>query len=121
MRISDWSSDVCSSDLLTPWQALSAATRTPGEFIAKTVPGAAKFGVVAPGYRAELLLVADNQLDKPATSRTPLGVRAGGRWCAAAELTATPADAAGKRGASHSAAFPPLCPSLILSRSLFSH
>src|SRR3546814_8155755 len=25
---------------LTPWQALSAATRTPGEFIAKTVPGA---------------------------------------------------------------------------------
>src|SRR3546814_1324292 len=44
---------------LTPWQALSAATRTPGEFIAKTVPGAAKFGVVAPGYRAELLLVAD--------------------------------------------------------------
>src|SRR3546814_8912041 len=50
---------------LTPWQALSAATRTPGEFIAKTVPGAAKFGVVAPGYRADLLLVADNPIEKP--------------------------------------------------------
>src|SRR3546814_21025046 len=71
---------------LTPWQALSAATRTPGEFIAKTVPGAAKFGVVAPGYRADLLLVADNPIDKPATLRTPLGVMAGGRWYDAAAL-----------------------------------
>lgn len=65
---------------LTPWQALSAATRTPGEFVAKTVPGAAKFGVVAPGYRADLLLVAENPLKKPATLRAPLGVMAGGRW-----------------------------------------
>src|SRR3546814_9417669 len=36
---------------LTPSQALSAATRTPGESIAKTVPGAAQLGFVAPGYR----------------------------------------------------------------------
>ncbi|APZ97356.1 amidohydrolase [Sphingopyxis sp. QXT-31] len=65
---------------LPPWQALSAATRTPGEFIAKTVPEAPKFGMVAPGYRADLLLVADNPLAKPATLRTPLGVMANGRW-----------------------------------------
>src|SRR3546814_7467757 len=57
---------------LTPWQALSAATRTPGEFIAKTVPGAAKFGVVAPGYRADLLLVADNPTEKPEAVRKPV-------------------------------------------------
>ena len=82
---------------LTPWQALSAATRTPGEFIAKTVPGAAKFGVVAPGYRADLLLVADNPLEKPATLRTPLGVMAGGRWHDAAALKAMLADIAARR------------------------
>jgi hypothetical protein len=82
---------------LTPWQTLTAATRTPGEFIAKTVPGAAKFGVVAPGYRADLLLVADNPLEKPATLRTPLGVMAGGRWHDAAALKAMLADIAARR------------------------
>ncbi|WP_447761908.1 amidohydrolase family protein [Sphingopyxis panaciterrae] len=71
---------------LTPWQALSAATRTPGTFIAKTVPGAGKFGIVAPGYRADLLLVADNPLEKPATLREPLGVMTGGRWYDATAL-----------------------------------
>ena len=84
---------------LTPWQVLSAATRTPGEFIAKTVPGAAKFGVVAPGYRADLLLVADNPLVKPATLRAPLGVMTGGRWHDAATLEAMLADVAAKRAA----------------------
>lgn len=82
---------------LAPWQALSAATRTPGEFIAKTVPGAAKFGVVAPGYRADLLLVADNPLEKPATLRSPLGVMAGGRWFDAAALQAMLAEVPARR------------------------
>ncbi|ALH79711.1 amidohydrolase family protein [Sphingopyxis macrogoltabida] len=82
---------------LTPWQALSAATRTPGEFIAKTVPGAAKFGIVAPGYRADLLLVADNPLEKLATLRAPLGVMTGGRWHDAAALQAMLAEVAAVR------------------------
>jgi hypothetical protein len=82
---------------LTPWQALSAATRTPGEFIAQTVPGSAKFGVVAPGYRADLLLVADNPLERPATLRTPLGVMANGRWFDAAALKAMLDEVAAKR------------------------
>lgn len=82
---------------LTPFQALSAATRTPGEFIAKTVPGAARFGVVTPGYRADLLLVADNPLEKPATLRTPLGAMAGGRWHDAAALKAMLAEVAERR------------------------
>ncbi len=85
---------------LTPWQALSAATRTPGEFIAKTVPGAAKSGVIAPGARADLLLVAENPLANPATLRTPLGVMAGGRWHDAAALAAMLAGVAERRGAS---------------------
>lgn len=82
---------------LTPWQALSAATRTPGEFIAKTVPGAAPFGVVAPGYRADLLLVADNPLERPATLRAPLGVIANGRWHDAAALQAMLAEVVARR------------------------
>lgn len=83
---------------LTPWQALSAATQTPGEFIAKSVPGAALFGVVAPGYRADLLLVADNPLEKPATLRTPIGVMSGGRWHDAAALSAILEQVASVRG-----------------------
>lgn len=82
---------------LTPWQALSAATRVPGEFIAKTVPGAAKFGVVAPGYRADLLLVAENPLAKPAVLRAPIGVMVGGRWHETAALKAMLADVEAKR------------------------
>ncbi|MDT7527593.1 amidohydrolase family protein [Sphingopyxis sp. SE2] len=82
---------------LTPWQALSAATRTPGEFIAKTVPGAAKFGVVAPGYRADLLLVEENPLEKPATLRSPLVVMAGGRWYDATALKAMLAEVVVRR------------------------
>ncbi|MBB6425382.1 amidohydrolase family protein [Sphingopyxis sp. JAI128] len=82
---------------LTPWQALSAATRTPGEFIARTVPRAAKFGVVAPGYRADLLLVAENPLAKPAALRAPIGVMAGGRWHDAAALKAMLADLEARR------------------------
>lgn len=82
---------------LTSFQALSAATRTPGEFIAKTVPGAAKSGVIAPGYRADLLLVEENPLAKIATLRAPLGVMAGGRWYDAIALKAMLADVAAKR------------------------
>lgn len=73
---------------LSPWQALSAATRNPGEFIAKTVPGAAKFGMVAPGYRADLLLVAENPLENPATLRAPLGVMTNKHWYDSTKLKA---------------------------------
>jgi hypothetical protein len=73
---------------LTPFQALSAATRTPGEFIAKYVPGAQPFGVVAEGKRADLVLVGANPLDSLATLEAPLGVMARGRWKTASELKA---------------------------------
>lgn len=82
---------------LTPWQALSAATRTPGEFIAKTVPGEERFGVISPGYRADLLLVADNPLANPATLRRPLGVMVAGRWHDAAALKTMLAKVADER------------------------
>jgi len=70
---------------LTPYQALSAATREPGEFIART-KGGVPFGVVATGYRADLLLSAENPLQNPATLRAPVGVMANGVWRDAAAL-----------------------------------
>jgi imidazolonepropionase-like amidohydrolase len=65
---------------LSNFQALSAATRIPGEFIRKTVAAAPRFGTVAVGMRADLMVVAANPLDSLATLRQPQGVMADGRW-----------------------------------------
>jgi Amidohydrolase family len=73
---------------LTPYQALAAATRTPGEFIERSLPGGEKFGVVAPGYRADMVLTEKNPLDGLATLRWPLGVMAAGQWYPRARLEA---------------------------------
>jgi imidazolonepropionase-like amidohydrolase len=73
---------------LTPYQALAAATRTPGEFIRKYVPGARPFGTIAEGQRADLVLLEKNPLDDIANVQHPLGVMAAGHWYTAAELKA---------------------------------
>jgi len=72
---------------LTRYQALTTATRAPGAFIERTKHGD-RFGVVATGYRADLVLSARNPLDSLATLRKPLGVMAAGHWRDAAELDA---------------------------------
>jgi imidazolonepropionase-like amidohydrolase len=71
---------------LTPYQALIAATRSPGEFIRKFVPRAEPFGTVAIGMRADLVLVRQNPLTALDTLRKPVGVMAHGRWYDAAAL-----------------------------------
>lgn len=73
---------------LTPYQALTAATRTPGEFIHKFVPGSPTFGTIAVGNRADLVLLAANPLDDITNVRNPLGVMAVGRWFEARDLKA---------------------------------
>jgi imidazolonepropionase-like amidohydrolase len=70
---------------LTRFQVLTTATRAPGAFIART-KGGEPFGVVAAGYRADLVLTSGNPLDSLATLRTPLGVMARGQWHDAASL-----------------------------------
>lgn len=70
---------------LTRFQVLSTATRAPGEFIART-KGGELFGQIATGYRADLMLTADNPLSILSTLRTPLGVMANGHWRDAAAL-----------------------------------
>ena len=70
---------------LTRYQALTTATRAPGAFIERTKHGD-RFGLVANGYRADLILSAQNPLDSLATLRKPLGVMAAGQWRDAAAL-----------------------------------
>lgn len=73
---------------MTPFQALSAATRTPGEFLAATVPGSGRTGVVAVGARADLLLVDGNPLESLDALAHVRGVLLRGRWKTAEELEA---------------------------------
>ncbi len=73
---------------LSPFQALTAATRTPGDFIHKSISQAQRFGIVAEGYRADLALVASNPLQDLQVMKSPLGVMLSGRWFPANELVA---------------------------------
>lgn len=73
---------------LSPFQALTAATRTPGEFIHKAIPQAQRFGIVAAGYRADLVLVDGNPLGDLQVMRRPRGVMLSGRWFPAEKLVA---------------------------------
>ena len=73
---------------LSRYKVLAAATRVPGELIQRTVPGAAPFGTVTSGSRADLVLSRGNPLDDLSTLRAPLGVMANGHWYAASDLQA---------------------------------
>ena len=65
---------------LSPFQAISAATRTPDEFIHQYVPGAERFGTIAPGKSADLILVEANPLEDVRNVRHPDGVLVRGRY-----------------------------------------
>lgn len=65
---------------LSPFQAIAAATRTPGEFIRRYVPHAEEFGTISPGKSADLILVAANPLEDVRNLRQPSGVLVRGRW-----------------------------------------
>ena len=71
---------------LTRYEVLSAATRTPGEMIHRSMPQADTFGTVTEGKRADLILSAENPLDDLSTLRKPLGVMANGAWYADKDL-----------------------------------
>jgi len=65
---------------LTPFEALSAATRNAGEFARLHLRESAQFGVVMPGAAADLVLLdADPRADLSVLSR-PLGTVLRGRW-----------------------------------------
>lgn len=65
---------------LSPYQALSAATRAPGEFLRRAVAGAPAFGTITPGSRADLVLLGDNPLDDIRRLGSIRGVMLRGQW-----------------------------------------
>ena len=69
---------------LSPYEALRTATANAGRFAGSDPP----FGIVAPGARADLLLVRGDPLDDVAHLRDPAGVMVRGRWLPRAELDA---------------------------------
>jgi imidazolonepropionase-like amidohydrolase len=64
---------------LTPYEALAAGTRAAGEFAERHFK-APPAGIVAPDYRADLLLLAANPLENVRNARQPLGVMARSYW-----------------------------------------
>src|SRR5690606_26755003 len=67
---------------LTPYDAMRAATVEPARFLNQEL----EFGRIAPGRRADLLLVDGNPLDDVSQLREPVGVMARGRWYPRQEL-----------------------------------
>jgi imidazolonepropionase-like amidohydrolase len=61
---------------LTPYEALCSATRGPAEFLGQS----REFGVVAPGARADLLLLEANPLTNIDNASRIVGVMVRGRW-----------------------------------------
>jgi imidazolonepropionase-like amidohydrolase len=72
---------------LTNYEALVAATRAPGEYIASQVPNAQRFGQLRVGMKADAVLVNGNPLDSLHVLEQPIGVMTAGRWMTAEELT----------------------------------
>jgi len=73
---------------LTPYEAIAAGTRAAGVFIGRHVPSVIPFGLVAPGYRADLILVRANPLDDVGNLAMIEGVMARGAWFSIDELRA---------------------------------
>lgn len=67
---------------LTPWQALAAATRNPAEFLG----AAGEWGTIAPGRRADMVLLAGNPLEDIANVGRIEAVAVGGKLFERPEL-----------------------------------
>jgi hypothetical protein len=65
---------------LTPFEALTAATKTAGDFAATHFRSKDKFGIIAPGYRADLVLIGGDPLRDVGVLRQPVGVMVRGNW-----------------------------------------
>ncbi|HEV2148782.1 MAG TPA: amidohydrolase family protein [Longimicrobiaceae bacterium] len=69
---------------MTPWEILRSGTRSVGEYFA----GEDRFGLVAPGHRADLLLLEADPLRDVANLSRIRGVMVRGRWVPRAEIDA---------------------------------
>jgi imidazolonepropionase-like amidohydrolase len=71
---------------LTPWQILESGTRNVAEYAAKDLKLDGKFGTVAVGNRADLILLDASPLADARNVAKRAGVMVRGRWLPAAEL-----------------------------------
>jgi hypothetical protein len=69
----------------TPYEAIRTATVNAANAVENMI-GKGDFGTIAPGKRADLLLVKENPLADIAVLSNPVGVMASGRWFDKAEL-----------------------------------
>jgi imidazolonepropionase-like amidohydrolase len=84
---------------LTPWQVLESGTRNVAEYAGTDLGLDGKFGTVAPGNRADLILLDANPLADARNVSKRAGVMVRGRWLPAAELDRMLADIASRHAA----------------------
>jgi len=73
---------------LTPYEILLTGTRNVAQYASRELGEAGNFGAVAPGNRADLILVDENPLEGLETLERPAGVMARGRWIPASRIEA---------------------------------
>jgi imidazolonepropionase-like amidohydrolase len=71
---------------LTPYEAIEAATRNPGEYFAEVMKTPRDFGTVEVGMRADLILLDANPLQSVVNLSQRSGVMVRGRWLPESEL-----------------------------------
>ncbi|MDJ0698833.1 MAG: hypothetical protein QNJ07_03170 [Woeseiaceae bacterium] len=71
---------------LSNFEALSIGSRNAGEFVRRYIDEDARFGQVLPGYRADVVLLAENPLDDVRNARTVTGVAVNGRFISKSEI-----------------------------------
>ena len=86
---------------LTPYEALAAATREAGAFVAAAIGDNERFGRIAPGQRADLLLVDGDPLADVGALRRIRGVMARGVWRTREELVGMRSERARANAALH--------------------
>ena len=84
---------------MTPYEVLESGTRLVAEHVARGGRIAADFGVIAPGNRADLVLLESNPLEDIRATREIVGVVAGGRHLSAADIAANLEAIAARRAA----------------------
>ncbi len=72
---------------LTVSEALSAATVHPGRFVREHLDESARFGRIAEGYRADIVVLRGNPLTEPSALRTVDGLVVRGIWYDRARLS----------------------------------
>jgi imidazolonepropionase-like amidohydrolase len=83
---------------LSNYAILESGTRNVARYVDEVLDQPADFGTVAPGMRADLVLLEDNPLDDLGNLTTRVGVMVRGRWVPREEIEAGLAELAARHG-----------------------